>query len=178
MIRIAFFERADENEICFLALYSNSPTFLEYIVSLGAGVRSGAIRPLTRLSAASGGALSADGSADHVSAGCVVVPSLFLFVPPDPDVSHEERHFGNEFAEDFPHDCFCNARTIAPIIVASINRAAARIQKPIYSGSAGRNHPMGMPAGAPHSGQNWASGGNSAKQLEQPPFSGRVGSPQ
>ena len=68
--------------------------------------------------------------------------------------------------------------TIAPIIVASINRAAARIQKPIYSGSAGRNHPMGMPAGAPHSGQNWASGGNSVKQLEQPPFSGRVGCPQ
>ena len=35
MIRIAFFERANESEFCFLALYSNSPTFPEYIVSPG-----------------------------------------------------------------------------------------------------------------------------------------------
>ena len=37
---------------------------------------------------------------------------------------------------------------------------------------------MGMPAGAPHSRQNWASGCCSSCLAELPPFSGWVGCPQ
>ena len=64
-----------------------------------------------RLSASSGGggAPSPAGSANHVGAGYVVVPSLFLFVPADPEVSQEDRDFGDEFAEDFPEGCPQNA---------------------------------------------------------------------
>ena len=51
----------------------------------------------------------------------------------------------------------------------SINSAAARIQKPMDSGSADRS--------ALYSGQNWASGCCSSCLAELPPFSGRVGCP-
>ena len=35
MIRMAYFERAKKRHLCFLALYSNSPYILEYIISPG-----------------------------------------------------------------------------------------------------------------------------------------------
>ena len=68
-------------------------------------------------------------------------------------------------------------RLTSVITTTSVNPAAARIQKPMYFGSAGRNRVMGRRAGAPHSGQNWASGCCSSCLAELPPFSGRVGCP-
>ena len=51
-----------------------------------------------------GGPLSAARGADHVSAGYVVVPSSFVFVPADPEVGQEDGDFGDVFDEEFPDD--------------------------------------------------------------------------
>ena len=62
-----------------------------------------------------GRALSAAGGANHVGTGYVVVPSLFLSVPADPEVSEvsqEDRDFGDEFADDFSEGCPSNARRL------------------------------------------------------------------
>ena len=175
----------------------------------------------------------------------MVVPSLFLFVPTDPEESQAQHDVRDEFAEDFPEGCPQNARRftlfvdhhyskghfpegltpesreddvvhenmmgaissaigsvinksmggsvgsgteeisivmiitlISTITTMSINTAVARVQKPMYSGSSARNRVMGRRAGAPYSGQNWASGCCSSCLAELPPFSGRVGCPQ
>ena len=65
-----------------------------------------------RFSVRSGRALSAPGGTDHVGSGYVVVPSSFLLVPADPDVSQEDGDFGDEFADDFPEGCPSNARRL------------------------------------------------------------------
>ena len=64
-----------------------------------------------RLSASSGGggAPSPSGSANYAGAGHVVVPSLFLFVPADPEESQAQHDVRDEFAEDFPEGCPQNA---------------------------------------------------------------------
>ena len=58
--------------------------------------------------AGAGGALSPARSADHVGAGYVVVPSLFLVVPADPEVSQEDKRFeddasGKTLSPHFPY---------------------------------------------------------------------------
>ena len=65
-----------------------------------------------RFSVRPGRALSAAGGANHVGTGYVVVPSSFLFVPADPEVSQEDHDFGDEFADDFSEGCPSNARRL------------------------------------------------------------------
>ena len=68
-------------------------------------------------------AFSTTRSTHYVGAGYVVVPSSFLSIPANPEVSQQDHNYGDEFADDLPQGRPPNPRYLTWLLTTIIPRA-------------------------------------------------------